>query len=141
MCTKLKTSRDHLICNHFSRKVQKSGSANWDFFFWSTTFLELDFSNQISRTTFLEPLFYTFLEKWLQIKWSFGSQELLLYYFFFQFKWQPEICFQELFVPNKFSLVSPSLIQQLVPNIWLFLVPRGSDSLAIQVDKQNSNRT
>ena len=27
-------------------------------------------SNQISRTRFLEPLFYTFLEKWLQIKWS-----------------------------------------------------------------------
>ena len=33
------------------------------------------FSNQISRTIFLEPdfskyvLFYTFLEKWLQIKW------------------------------------------------------------------------
>jgi hypothetical protein len=28
--------------------------------------------NQISRTTFLEPLFYTFLEKWLQNKWSIG---------------------------------------------------------------------
>ena len=38
-------------------------------FFWSTTFLEPDFSNQISRTTFLEPLFYTFLETWLQNKW------------------------------------------------------------------------
>ena len=25
---------------------------------------------QVCRTTFLEPLFYTFLEKWLQIKWS-----------------------------------------------------------------------
>ena len=49
---------------------QKSGSANSDLFFWSTTFLEPDFSNQISRTTFPEPLFYTFLEKWLQIKWS-----------------------------------------------------------------------
>ena len=38
----------------------------------STTFLEPDFSNQISRTTFLEPLFFTFLEKGLQIKWSTG---------------------------------------------------------------------
>ena len=42
-------------------------------FFWSTTFLEPDFLNQISRITFLEPLFYTFLEKWLQIKWSHES--------------------------------------------------------------------
>ena len=42
------------------------------FFFWSTTFLEPDFSNQISQTTFLEPLLYTFLEKWLQIKCSIG---------------------------------------------------------------------
>ena len=33
-------------------------------------FEEPDFSNQIARTRFLEPLFYTFLEKWLQIKWS-----------------------------------------------------------------------
>jgi hypothetical protein len=57
-------------------------------FFWSTTFLEPekknpslknhfsrprfhkpDFLNQISWIRFLEPLFYTFLEKWLQIKW------------------------------------------------------------------------
>ena len=28
---------------------------------------------RVCRTTFLEPLFYIFLEKWLQIKWSFGS--------------------------------------------------------------------
>jgi hypothetical protein len=34
-------------------------------------FLEPNFSNQISRTRFLEPLFYTFLEKWLQVKWCF----------------------------------------------------------------------
>ena len=45
----------------------------------STTFLEkcrkmvvekklgFFFSNQISQTTFLEPLFYTFLEKWLRL--------------------------------------------------------------------------
>ena len=56
-------------------------------FFWSTTFLETEkkskfeepffsllyFSNQISKTRFLEPLFYNFLEKWLQIKWSNGE--------------------------------------------------------------------
>ena len=30
------------------------------------------FSNQISWTRFLEPLFHTFLEKWLQNKWSNG---------------------------------------------------------------------
>ena len=82
---------DHLICNHFSRKVVLE---KWFFklrfffwsttflqpenlriysikppFFWSTTFLEPDFSNQISRTTFLGPLFNNFLEKWLQNKW------------------------------------------------------------------------
>ena len=27
-------------------------------------------SHNFWSTTFLEPLFYTFLEKWLQIKWS-----------------------------------------------------------------------
>ena len=27
---------------------------------------------RVCRTTFLEPLFYTLLEKWLQIKWSTG---------------------------------------------------------------------
>ena len=26
----------------------------------------------VCRTSFLEPVFYTFLEKWLQIKWSLG---------------------------------------------------------------------
>ena len=58
-----------------------------DFFFWSTTYLQPEkkvdlwykttffsgqplFSNQISRTIFHKPIFYTFLEKWLQIKWS-----------------------------------------------------------------------
>ena len=53
---------------------QKSGSGNSDFFFWSTTFLKPEFSNQISRTIFLKTLFYTFLEKWLQIKWSSALQ-------------------------------------------------------------------
>ena len=64
----------HLICNHFFRKVQKSGSTNSDFFFWSTIFLKPDFSwiygikppffsgqplfsNQISETVYLEPYF------------------------------------------------------------------------------------
>jgi len=39
---------------------------------YKTTFFSSQplFSNQISRTTFLEPLFYNFLEKWLQNKWS-----------------------------------------------------------------------
>ncbi len=37
------------LVNHFSRTTKK---------IW------------VCRTTFLEPLFYTFLEKWLQIKWS-----------------------------------------------------------------------
>ena len=46
-------------------------------FFWSTTFLEPDFLNQISRTRFLEPIFYTFLEKWLQNKWSTAYSILL----------------------------------------------------------------
>ena len=42
------TAMDHLFCNHFSRKVQKSGFRKvvlqtQIFFFWSTTFLEPDF--------------------------------------------------------------------------------------------------
>ena len=57
----------------FLEKCRKVVLEKWfcklGFFFWSTTFLEPDFTNQISRTTFLKPLFYTFLEKWLQIKW------------------------------------------------------------------------
>ena len=45
---------DHLLCNHFSRKVTKSGFRKvvlqtQIFFFWSTTFLEPDFTNQISK--------------------------------------------------------------------------------------------
>ena len=66
---------DHLFCNHFSRKVVlEKWFCKLGFFFWSTTFLQpekrwiygikppffsdqLLFSNQISRTTFLEPLF------------------------------------------------------------------------------------
>ena len=43
-------------------------------FFWSTTFLQPEknpsLKNHFSQTRLLEPLFYTFLEKWLQIKWS-----------------------------------------------------------------------
>ena len=33
----------------------------------------------VCRTTFLKPLFYTFLEKWLQNKWSNGSTLSYLY--------------------------------------------------------------
>ena len=47
-------------------------STNWTYFL-QTVFLEPDFSNQISRTSFLEPLFYTYLEKWLQNKWFNGK--------------------------------------------------------------------
>ena len=32
---------------------------------------------RVCRTTFLEPLFYTFLEKWLQIEWLFGLLGLI----------------------------------------------------------------
>ena len=41
---------------------------------WRTFILEPDLLNKISRTRFLKPLFYTFLEKWLQNKWSNGAQ-------------------------------------------------------------------
>ena len=70
--------------NHFSRtrkKIWVSTTTSlqpekiWIYsinppFFWSTTFLDPDFLKQISRITFLKPLFYNFLEKWLQNKWS-----------------------------------------------------------------------
>ena len=36
------------------------------------------FSNQISQTRFLEPLFYTFLEKWLQNKWSIFLNKIFI---------------------------------------------------------------
>ena len=77
------------LVNHFSWTRKKSEFAEllfsnlkkmWIYsisppFFLSTIFLESDFSNQISRTRFLDPHFYTFLEKWLQIKWSLGLAE------------------------------------------------------------------
>ena len=48
---------DHLFCNHFSRKVKKSGSRKvvlqTQIFFSGQPL----FSNQISQTRFLEPLF------------------------------------------------------------------------------------
>ena len=56
------------LVNHFSRTRKKIQV-------WRTVFLEPDFSSQISQTRFLEPLFYTFLEKWLQIKWSTVPQK------------------------------------------------------------------
>ena len=43
------------LVNHFSRTRKKIRV-------FRTTFLKPDFSNQISQTRFLEPLFYTFLE-------------------------------------------------------------------------------
>ena len=39
------------------------------FFFWFEKSGWPEKKIQVWRTTFLEPLFYTFLEKWLQIKW------------------------------------------------------------------------
>ena len=53
------------LVNHFSPTWKKVDLC------YKTTFFSGQplFSNQISRTTFLEPLFYTILEKWLQIKW------------------------------------------------------------------------
>ena len=46
-------------------RLEKSGSANWDFFSGSRKVVD-----QKKKSEFAEPLFYTFLEKWLQIKWS-----------------------------------------------------------------------
>ena len=46
-------------------------------FSW-TRFLKPDFSNQISQTTFLKQLFYTFLENWLEIKWSSAKIVLIV---------------------------------------------------------------
>ena len=39
------------------------------FFFWFEKSGWPEIKIRVWRTTFLEPLFYTFLEKWLQIKW------------------------------------------------------------------------
>ena len=54
------------LVNHFSPTRKKVD------LWYKTTFFSGQplFPSQISRTTFLEPLFNTFLEKWLQIKWS-----------------------------------------------------------------------
>ena len=71
--------REYTINPHFFSGWRKVVLQSRIFFFWSTTFLEPEkkskfeepfFSNKISWTRLLEPLFYTFLEKWLQIKWS-----------------------------------------------------------------------
>ena len=62
------------LVNHFSRTRK-----NLDLWYKTTFFSGQPlFSNQISQTRFLEPLFYTFLEKWLQIKWSTGNLLLKL---------------------------------------------------------------
>ena len=49
-------------------RLEKSRSTNSDFFSGSRKVV--DQKKRVCRSTFLEPLFYTFLEKWLQIKWS-----------------------------------------------------------------------
>ena len=48
------------------------------FFFWFEKSGWPEKKIRVCRTTFLEPLFYTFLEKWLQIKWSIGKYVMLL---------------------------------------------------------------
>ena len=78
----------HLICNHFSKWFEKSG---WPenkvvlyykppiFLVWEKCLTRKKI--RVWRTFFLEPLFYTFLEKRLQNKWSNGLNgrcELLL---------------------------------------------------------------
>jgi hypothetical protein len=45
--------------------LEKSGSANSDFFSGLRKVVD-----QKKKSEFAEPLFYTFIEKWLQIKWS-----------------------------------------------------------------------
>ena len=68
---------DHLFCNHFSKKSVEKWffKLGFFFFFWSTTFLQPEKMWIYSikphlfwSTTFLKPLFYNFLEKWLQNK-------------------------------------------------------------------------
>ena len=63
---------------------EKSGSASSDFFLVREKWLTRK-KIRVCRTSFLEPLFYTFLEKWLQIKLPIA----ILYSqanFFFAFK-------------------------------------------------------
>ena len=61
------------LVNHFS------GTRFLVDLWYKTTFFSGQplFSNQISRTTFLKPLFYTFLEKWLQNEWSKGRERVI----------------------------------------------------------------
>ena len=55
----------YIINPHFFW-LEKSGSANSDwFFFW----FEKSEKKIVFEEPFIEPLFFTFLEKWLQIKW------------------------------------------------------------------------
>ena len=54
----------YTINPHFFR-LEKIGSANSNFFSGSRKVVD-----QKKKSEFAEPLFYTFLEKWLQIKWS-----------------------------------------------------------------------
>ena len=52
----------------FFFRLEKSGSAISDFLSGSRIIRII----RVWKTTFLEPLFYTFPEKWLQIKWLSG---------------------------------------------------------------------
>ena len=85
-------SLDHLICDHYSRKVLKSGSRKVvrEICFEKSgsrkvvdqkkggvilnpPFFRLDKNGwPEKKSEFVEPLFYTFLKKWLQIKCSIG---------------------------------------------------------------------
>ena len=82
----------HLICNHFSWKGYKSGSRKvvWEIWFkksgsrkvvdqkkkvvlyHKSTFFQVGkkWLTRKKKSEFAEPLFYSFLEKWLQIKCS-----------------------------------------------------------------------
>ena len=52
-------------------RLETSGSANSDFFSGSRKVVD-----QKKKSEFKEPLFYTFLEKWLQIKWLLDESNL-----------------------------------------------------------------
>ena len=61
----------------FRNLVQVKWFCKLGFFFWFEKSGWPEKKIQVCRTTFLEPLFYTFLEKWLQIKWPTAQLEIL----------------------------------------------------------------
>ena len=69
-------SLDLLFCNlefcSLRFEVWKSGSRNLVREIWFEKSGWPEKKIRVWRTTFLEPLFYTFLEEWLQIKWLSG---------------------------------------------------------------------